>query len=109
MTTQLFVLLLIGTVLAVYLGIALTAWVRLRGTRVVICPETQEPVSVTLDRTAVKAYAERLRAWNARIEALAKRLEVPHLLVPTDVPVETLVHELLARRLSGRCEPRWVN
>jgi hypothetical protein len=49
MTTQLFVLLLIGTVLAVYAGVALTAWIRLRGTRVVTCPETHEPVAVTLD------------------------------------------------------------
>ena len=50
MATQLFVLLLIGSALAVYLVMALTAWIRLRGTRVVICPETHEPVSVTLDR-----------------------------------------------------------
>jgi hypothetical protein len=64
--------------------------------------ETGETVSVTLDRTAVNAYAERLRAWNARLETLAKKLEVPHVLVPTDVPVETLVLELLARRaLAG--------
>jgi uncharacterized protein (DUF58 family) len=64
--------------------------------------ETGETVSVTLDRTAVKAYAERLRAWNARLEGLANKLEVPHALAPTDVPVETLVLELLARRaLAG--------
>ena len=50
MTTQLFVLLLVGTVLAVYFGIALTTWIRLRGARVVTCPETHKPVAVTLDR-----------------------------------------------------------
>jgi hypothetical protein len=43
-------MLLIGTVLVVYVGVALTAWIRSRGTRVVICPQTLEPVSVTLDR-----------------------------------------------------------
>jgi len=41
--------LLIGTVLAVYAGIALTAWARLRWTRVVTCPETHKPVAVTID------------------------------------------------------------
>lgn len=50
MTTQLFILLLIGTVLSVYLGIALTTWIRLRGARVVTCPETRTPAAVTIDR-----------------------------------------------------------
>ena len=50
MTTQLFVVLLIGTVLAVYLGIAFATWIRLRGARVVVCPETHEPVTVTVDQ-----------------------------------------------------------
>lgn len=49
MSTQLFILLLIGTVLAVYAGIALAAWIRLRGTRVVTCPETKKPAAVTID------------------------------------------------------------
>jgi hypothetical protein len=49
MTPQWFALLLIGSILAVYLGIALAAWVRLRGTRVVTCPETHRPAAVTLD------------------------------------------------------------
>jgi hypothetical protein len=61
MTTQLFVVLLIGIVLAVYLGIALTAWIRLRGTRVVTCPETHKPAAVTLDtgHAAVTAVWEK--------------------------------------------------
>jgi len=49
MTTQLFVMLLIGTVVMVYLGIAFAAWIRLRGTRVVTCPETHKPAAVTID------------------------------------------------------------
>lgn len=61
MTTQLFVLLLIGTVLVVYLGIAFTAWIRLRGTRVVTCPETHKPAAVTIDtaHAAVTAVWEK--------------------------------------------------
>jgi hypothetical protein len=61
MTTQLFVLLLIGTVLVVYAAIAFTAWIRLRGTRVVACPETHKPAAVTIDGThaAVTAVWEK--------------------------------------------------
>ena len=49
MTTELFVLALIGLVVAVYAGIALRAYLRLRGTRVVVCPETHKPVAVKVD------------------------------------------------------------
>jgi hypothetical protein len=61
MTTQLFVILLIGTVLAVYLAIAFTAWIRLRGTRVITCPETHKPAAVTVDtaHAAVTAVWEK--------------------------------------------------
>jgi hypothetical protein len=49
MTTIVFVLLLVATVLAVYLGIAIrTAW-KMRGKRVVICPETRRPAGVHVD------------------------------------------------------------
>jgi hypothetical protein len=61
MSTQLFVLLLIGTVLIGYGAIALTTRLRLRGTRVVVCPETHEPAAVTLDtgHAAVTAVWEK--------------------------------------------------
>ena len=49
MTTQAFVLLVLGTVLAVYAAIALATWIRLRGTLVVTCPETQMPAAVKID------------------------------------------------------------
>ena len=49
MTAQLFVLLLIGIILVVYAGIALTTWIRVRGTRVVTCPETHKPAAVNVD------------------------------------------------------------
>ncbi len=60
--------------------------------------ETGETVSVTLDRTAVDAYTERFRAFTARLELLARKLEIAHALVPTDVPFEELVLELVKRR-----------
>ena len=49
MTLTVFVPLLLAAVLAVYIGIAIRTAVRLRGKRVVICPETQQPVGVTVD------------------------------------------------------------
>lgn len=49
MTTQLLVPILLSVLLAVYLGIAVRTWTRLRGTRVVTCPETKRPAGVTVD------------------------------------------------------------
>jgi uncharacterized protein (DUF58 family) len=64
--------------------------------------ETGETVSVTFDRTAIRAYTERFRAFVARLESLARKLEVPHALVRTDVPFEGLVLELVRRRGLAR-------
>src|SRR4029079_11449551 len=49
MTTQFFIALVFAMVLSVYVAIATRTWVRVRGRRVVVCPETQKPVTVTLD------------------------------------------------------------
>ena len=49
MTLQVFVPLLLAAVLAVYIGIAVRTAYRLRGKRVVVCPETKQPAGVTVD------------------------------------------------------------
>jgi hypothetical protein len=49
MTVQVFVPLLLAAVLAVYLGIAIRTAYRMRGKRVVVCPETKQPAGVTVD------------------------------------------------------------
>jgi hypothetical protein len=49
MTAQVFIALLVVSVLVVYLIIAVRTWARVRGARVVVCPETQKPVSVRVD------------------------------------------------------------
>lgn len=56
----LFAVLFIGAMLILNGGIALMTWIRFRGTRVVICPETQEPAAVTvdIDHAAVTAVRE---------------------------------------------------
>jgi hypothetical protein len=57
MTAEFFVLALIGLVVVIYAGIALRAYVRLRGTRVVVCPETRKPVAVKVDAAHAAATA----------------------------------------------------
>jgi uncharacterized protein (DUF58 family) len=59
--------------------------------------ETGERVSVALDRTAVRAYAERFRSFAGSLEACAKKYEIGYALAPTDVPFEALVLELCRR------------
>jgi hypothetical protein len=49
MTNQLFVILLIGLVVLVYVGLALANYVRMRGTRVIVCPENHQPAAVKVD------------------------------------------------------------
>jgi len=49
MTAPLFIVLLLIIVLAVYFVIAVRTWMRVHGARVVICPETQQPVAVRVD------------------------------------------------------------
>ena len=49
MTAPLFVSLLVVAVLLVYLVIAVRTWARIRGARLVVCPETKQPVVVNVD------------------------------------------------------------
>jgi len=49
MTTQLVVTLVLLTVVTVYLAIAWRTWARIRGTRVVTCPDTKRSVAVKVD------------------------------------------------------------
>jgi hypothetical protein len=62
MTTQVFVLFVLGLILAVYLAIAIRTWIRLRGQRVVTCPETRGPAGVTVDVGHAAATAVREKA-----------------------------------------------
>jgi hypothetical protein len=49
MTAQVFIVLLVLAVLVVYLVIAIRTWKTVHGARVVVCPETQQPVAVHVD------------------------------------------------------------
>jgi hypothetical protein len=49
MSTTSFVLLLLAAVVVVYLALAARTYLRMRGQRVVVCPETRQPAGVSVD------------------------------------------------------------
>jgi hypothetical protein len=49
MTAQVFIVLLVLAVLVVYVVFGLLTWSRVRGARIVVCPETEAPVAVRVD------------------------------------------------------------
>lgn len=61
MPAPLFILLLLAIGLAIYAGIALTSWVRMRGRRIVTCPENQQAAAVEVDtaQAVLSAILER--------------------------------------------------
>ncbi len=61
MSSTIVIEILLGIVLAVYAGIAVRAYLRMRGRRIVVCPETNLPASVEVDaaHAAVSALWEK--------------------------------------------------
>lgn len=49
MSNQLFVMLLIGLVVLVYVGLAVANYIRMRGARIIECPENHQPAAVKVD------------------------------------------------------------
>ena len=49
MNNQAFIVLLLALVLAIYVVMATVAYIRMRGTRVIVCPETKEAAAVKVD------------------------------------------------------------
>lgn len=100
MTVQLFIVLLIGIVVAVYSGIALAAWLRLRGTRVVTCPETHKPAAVTVDlgHAAVTAVWEKVDVQLASCSRWPGREGCDQACAPQIVEAQ---HETRARTIAA--------
>jgi hypothetical protein len=48
-SNEIFVAILIAVVVFAYLVMAIAAYIRMRGTRIVTCPETKQPAAVTVD------------------------------------------------------------
>lgn len=106
MTTQLFVVLVLGVVLAVYLGIALRTWFRLRGKRVVICPETLTRAAVTVDVGHAAATAVWEKA-DLRLETCSrwperKGCDEACVSQIVEAPGETLARTMAAHYFEGK-------
>jgi hypothetical protein len=61
MTNQFVVVLLIGLVVLVYVGLAVANYIRMRGTRIIVCPENQRPAAVNVDA----AHAAMTEVWES--------------------------------------------
>jgi len=114
MTTQVFVLFVLGLVLAVYLGIAIRAWIRLRGQRVVTCPETRAPAGVTVDvgHAAATAVWEKADVRLATCTRWPERAGCDQWCVaqiaasPEETRVRTMVARYFDRRRCAICQSR---
>jgi hypothetical protein len=106
MSTPLFLLTLLTIIALLYVVIAATAYVRMRGVRVVVCPETARPAAVTISaaRAALSAICEQpgLRVaqcsrWPERTacnEACTAQVAV--------APRETLAFSIVKRWYAGK-------
>lgn len=106
MTAQMFVLLLLAVVVTVYVGMALVAWFRMRGKRVVTCPETHKAETVEVDavEAALSAVWEDSRLqlktcsrWPERAgcdQGCVAQIQI--------APHDTLATAILAQYFSGK-------
>ncbi len=106
MSTQVMVLLFIGLVAVAYVAMAIAAYLRMRGTRIVVCPETERPAAVAVDAAqaalgAMREHAEvRLSScsrWPERrdcAQACAAQIEA--------APKQTLAFEILKEWYAGK-------
>jgi len=106
MNTQLFLILLIALVAVIYVSLAVAAFIRMRGARIVVCPETDRPAAVSVDagHAALSAVFEKREVelndcsrWPERKncnQACTGQISV--------APKETLVFEVLRRWYAGK-------
>ena len=106
MTPQLLVTVLIGIVLTVYAVVAVTAWRRLRGARVVTCPETGKAAAVTIDlgHAAVTAVWDKADLKLATCSRWPERQGCDEACVPqiAEGGGETRARTIAARFFEGR-------
>lgn len=95
MSTQSFILILIATVLVVYATIAVISWIRMRGTRVVTCPETKHSAAVEVDaeHAALTSLFERP---DVRLKACSRWPEREDCKQPCVAQIEAAPHDTLA-------------
>jgi len=106
MSAQSFTILVVALVSVVYLAIAIRTWWRLRGSRVVTCPETRRPAGVTIDvgHAMVSAVWERADVRIAGCSRWPERRGCAETCVPQieESPESTRANTLAARFFQGR-------
>lgn len=106
MTTQLLIVLFIGLVVAAYAVIALASYVRMRGTRIVICPETERAAAVTVDagHAALGAMREHADVKLATCSRWPERKECAQACTAQieGNPKQTLAFEILKQWYAGK-------
>jgi len=106
MTAQLLAVILSVSVIAISTGIALAWWLRMRGTRVVVCPETAEPAAVEVDaaHAAVTALVEKpdIRLKDCSRWPERAGCEQPCVAQIADAPTETRASDMLKRWYFGK-------
>jgi hypothetical protein len=71
MSNQTFVALLIGIAVLAYVAMAMVAYVRMRGTRIITCPETNAPAAVKVDAAHVAMHGM-LEHGDIRLECCSR-------------------------------------
>ena len=106
MSFQMFLLLLFALVVGVYIGLALRAYLRLRGKRIVVCPETNKPAAVSVDaaHAAVNAMWETSDIRLATCSRWPEREDCNQACTPqiASAPEDTLVTSMLKRWYAGK-------
>lgn len=106
MSTETFILLLLALVIAVYATLAIAAYFRMRGKRVVVCPETNQPAAVTVDaaHSAATAVWEKPDIQLATCSRWPEREGCNQACAPqiAVAPEETLATNMLKRWFAGK-------
>jgi len=101
MSAHVFILLLIATVVALYAGVALVAWFRMRGTRIVVCPETKAPAAVAVDCAHAAASAVWERS-DLQLTSCSRWPEREGCNQPCVAQIEIAPHDTLATSILSR-------
>jgi hypothetical protein len=106
MSTQLFILGVIGIVVVTYAAIAVTSWIRMRGTRVVTCPETRHSAAVEVDaeHAALTSLFEKpdIRLKSCSRWPDRKDCNQPCVAQIKDAPHDTLASTIIADYFAGK-------
>lgn len=95
MSTQWFIVILIALVGGAYAALAVTSWFRMRGTRVVTCPETKHSAAVEVDAEHA-ALTSLVEDADIRLRTCSRWPERKDCTQPCVAQIEAAPHDTLA-------------